>query len=738
MNKQQLQEKTQEILKKYWKIYKILFTYGIFIIIGVFVIFKIYNILNKQANLIYDINSLDTIKQKTIQEFFKKINKKNTLYFFSGEIITDDIQEENEIISSYNNLVTYKWFIVPRFFSITKTAPIQPLPYFQKWTYTKEEMAIFFKNIILWSKWISKETKLNTLFPINKNLIEEFNLQCLFEKKITNSICDIFTEKFIKEFFIYNIEQDNINIEPIFNNIIKQKKHKEKMCQNLLYYTYYTNSQNITIQNFLENCWSEYKDSYITFTNFIDVQNELYNKFISNKIYKNEKINIYKLISFQQIIYEDIKNNRLNIDSLNWYFSFIQEILKRNQIWNFYKEVIYYFNNYYIKENLQKTEIIKNITNKFELNEIEKQIININNWNKLIGYNWLKDQINKNILQNDFIITNTGENNTEQNNENQINLIENLLQQINIISINKKIISWNTIKIEWDWNLETKIPLEITLEEEKNTLYVKNIVLIWFTEITESINKLCTSQKRSFSDLQKYIEQNKTLFWEVGQEIQEEEINKLCTTIKILLPRQELKTCNKTNIDIDVLWKNNIITITFLHNNFILNKIDVSDEEARKIINNIIQTSNTDQSKEKFALFIKSIIQWLLTYVPETSNNSEWSINSIIIIERVKQFLWITVSDIVEKNNKVLIDFIIQWISFIGYYNIEDHKIEPIYFKKIDSNNIPLLIKNLSLTLNDENKIKIDNFVSDPLKTIKEISPEEFIIYQKFTSENTK
>ncbi|HCB50995.1 TPA: hypothetical protein DEP21_00075 [Patescibacteria group bacterium] len=60
-------------------------------------------------------------------------------------------------------------------------------------------------------------------------------------------------------------------------------------------------------------------------------------------------INIYKLVSIQQIMYDDSINKRVNIDRIDGYLEFIQELLKKNKLSKIYKEIVYYFNNYYIK-----------------------------------------------------------------------------------------------------------------------------------------------------------------------------------------------------------------------------------------------------------------------------------------------------------------------------------------------------------------------------------------------------
>jgi hypothetical protein len=133
--------------------------------------------------------------------------------------------------------------------------------------------------------------------------------------------------------------------------------------------------------------------------------------------------------------------------------------------------------------------------------------------------------------------------------------------------------------------------------------------------------------------------------------------------------------------------------------------------------------------------FIQKTVTEFLSFIPKDESIIEWSTNTIIIIERVKKYLGIQVNDIVEKNEKILIDLTIWWIPFLWYYNIQEHRISPLYFKEANTTKTPVLIKNLTLTLTDENKQALNTFTLQPLEIIKQYSPEEYLLYQKFLSE---
>lgn len=732
---------------KYKKIHKILFSYGIFFLIAIFSSIVAYNILSNENEQRDWEDSLFLQKEKKITDFLKKIHQIDQQQTLTGPIALGQFTETNEYIESFNNLVYYKGFVLPRFFWVAKSAPLQPIEYFNKWTYTIDEIDTIFKNIFIGSNKNTTPPAKNASFPLTKDIITDFNLQCVSQSKISNTICDIFITTFLERFFIYNIETDSENFFTITNTIIQQKKYNQKACKGLLYYTYYTEKENETVEKLLQKCNVDEQITYKLFVDFVEVQKELFSKFISNKVYKDEVLNIYKLISFQQIINDDITNKLINPDRLNGYFNFIQEILKRERIPLFYKELTYFFNNYYIKKAIENIEITSKMTNKTEIDTIAKQIISINNGNPLIGYIGLKNQINKNIIEREITISESNTGNISYETK-----IEHLLEQIKDIDIKQKFISGNNILLYWFWKIETKsdntieskitsVATKLRLEEDKNTLLVKQIFFEKFEEISMTINKLIESQKRYFADLQKYIYQNTFLFWDQSANTQNNE-TEICKQIQDEIPNQEIKTCNNNKVEIDILRKNKVITMIFFHDNFLLKNIEISDNEAKTQLNQYLKNPDIQSqitynkvTKEDFVKFIKETITWFLTFTPKDDTNFQWSTNTLLIIERIKQYLWIQVNDIVEKNEKILIDFTIGGIAFLWYYNLQEHKIAPIYFKEASTTGSPIAIKNLILHLADEGKPLINMFILQPLEVIKQYSPEEYLLYQKFISE---
>lgn len=749
MDKEKTAQTIKEVSAKYKRIYTSIFKYGIFIILIIIAIAKTRGISNQEytASAIID-QDLEIKKTKLIGSFSSRLAQGKGNPDIKTYITLGEFKKDNEIFQSYNNLLTYKWYVVPRLFWISNNMPLQPISYYEKDNYSINEMDTFFKNMIIAS---NKGLNLNNKQPqllINKDIVTDFNLQCLFQKKIYNGICDIYITNFIKSFFIYTIQTDINWFKNVFNSLVWDTTYKQNLCTQLTNYVLYSNNTSDEIAKLFGSCPESNFDIFNKFVYFSEVQKELENKFISKKVYNDDMINTYKIISFQQIMYDDINKKRINTDRINGYIDFIQEILKKNMISKFYKEVIYYFNNYYLIKSLEDPEIINKVGDKSEIDKITKRLETINNGNQLIGFEGLVNNINSKIIiqGKSYIPENTGNNDITST-------LETLLGQIDNLTIREKIFSGNNILLKaiWqvqnsnntsDWANNLKLGTKLRLQEKDKVLYVKQIDIEWYPDFTQTINQLIQKQTWGFADLQRYINQNQAILNQKESQSVANTTEKNCQKIIQELSGQDVQKCDQNKIVIDILRKNKVISLNVSHDSFVPNKIDISDTEAKTILTNYInqpeitaQLQGRSINDNTITDFIKDIIKAIIDNKPLTNTgNFEWSSNTIIIMEKVKNYLGVVLTDIVEKNWKILIQFSINGVNFIGNYNFEEQKIQTLYFKDAAENNNPLLIKNLTLTLDNDHKADLENFVTNPLNYIKENSPESYLMYQKFTS----
>jgi hypothetical protein len=95
-------------------------------------------------------------------------------------------------------------------------------------------------------------------------------------------------------------------------------------------------------------------------------------------------LNNYKLISYQQLIYNNLQENIINNISFDSYINYTKSILKNpDKIDNFYFDVTYRFNNNYIINVLNKLKYKVTEAKKIEIENIIKDLNIINNGDNL-------------------------------------------------------------------------------------------------------------------------------------------------------------------------------------------------------------------------------------------------------------------------------------------------------------------------------------------------------------------
>jgi len=86
----------------------------------------------------------------------------------------------------------------------------------------------------------------------------------------------------------------------------------------------------------------------------MEIQKTLENQSFEKTSYKDTLLNEYKLLSYQQQLYQDFLINKADTYKIGTYLDFIKEILKKNNIDAFYKDEIYQYNNKYLSLALEK------------------------------------------------------------------------------------------------------------------------------------------------------------------------------------------------------------------------------------------------------------------------------------------------------------------------------------------------------------------------------------------------
>ena len=93
----------------------------------------------------------------------------------------------------------------------------------------------------------------------------------------------------------------------------------------------------------------------------MEIQQTLENQTFEKTSYKDKLLNGYKLLSYQQQIYQDFLINKADTYKINTYLDFVKEVLQKDNIDPFYIDEIYRYNNKYLAVSLGKIAYQSNI-----------------------------------------------------------------------------------------------------------------------------------------------------------------------------------------------------------------------------------------------------------------------------------------------------------------------------------------------------------------------------------------
>ena len=738
MYQEEFQKKEQQVISIYKIVYQIVFRYGIFFLIIIWGIYATYSILQQNINIITITDNDASQKALTVKTFKKHINAIQGTWDMKVFVGMGTFTQSGSFLASYNNLITYRGFTLPRYFS-WDLSTFDDIDILEGSWYTRKRLEQFMNTIRSINNNDTLVIQPNISLPIKDTVITTFNLQCLSQAKIYNGMCDAFTHNFVDTFMLYDITTDFEWFKSIFTNLLWDSEYQDTICKNLIYYSYYTRNTSDDIKAIMKMCTPNDYDTFNKFALFSTIQKQLENKNIDNTVYSDDIINAYKINSFLQILYQDIHANRINADRINSYFDFVEELLKEDKLNSLRTNIIYDFNNYTLKNILENPQLSIQLWDQTEISILLKRINSINNGNLLIWYKWLKYKVNDEIgMVQVASLTWTKEENYGQS-------IDNLLSQITALSIDTKQISGNQILIKWaisvngtNWKV-TNLSVKIRFEEQSNILFVKKIDIANASDLSTTINNFTSKQYRSFWDLQKYLNNNVTLFTVDPTTWTWSGIDTFCQKTKELFWwAYSIDKCDTKTLVASRTRNGNKVRVEIIYQNYIFKSIGISDTAAKEKIQAFLQTPETVTKYSiiditNMGQFMKDVLDSL----NQEANANTWSVdinasqNTILVIETVKKYLWVKVSDIAEKWNRIAISFTISWVNLIGMYSLPTRTIEEVYFKDILLNNSPVLVKNTKIILDDNHLSDIKLFLKDPITYFKNKSPENYLIYMK-------
>ncbi len=723
---QNLNQDEEKILNTYKKINNILFTYFIYffsaIISILFVFYISFYSSKKEKQSIVNKNML-SLKQKEIKT---KINNYMNIYQKSYSDHNIEIWiyawkilfSENNIFSE-NNLLKYKWYVLPNYSNFEKDIPLNNINMFSWKKYSYNNIQVYVKNIILKQK---KSNFSQKVFPLNldKKLKEKFNLDCLFQKKNINFTCKYYLNNFLDNFYIFNIRWDYIWFLKIFDKVKKYDNYRKKLCNNLLSYSLYFWKTDNFYDDIFFQCWTEYSSKFRIFRNFSTIEKQLKIQILSDEVYFKPIINEFKLVSFQQLLYSKMQWKNLTDTLINSYIFFIQWLF-RQDIWNtsnFFKDETYYFNNYILIPYLQNQKFIS----KEDTNNIISKLFALNKWWNIRFLNWFNSMVTyKEILKKQ----------SDENIKYTINF-EKTLERIKsfvFFTLTNYKINWNSMSVEWYFNLENNKNILVKNKFEKINwkIILSQVEIPKYKKLESFENKNIKNNKVSFTEIYYSINNVFDTYTTKTNDIS------MCDELKLILEDATIYKCNNNYIEIaKSRWKTIKYWFT-IDNQFNIKNINISDDIYRWIITKKYSNIETDIFTLPYRINI--IVNTKVNTIKKTI--SKWEDLRINIIETFKLYMWIIPTKIKTKDNIAKVDFNLNWIKFESIFDISNSKIMNIIFLNLYVNKWKNLeFKNLNLILSNNNLEIINKFIIDPIWYLKEKDDTFSELYNKAISQN--
>lgn len=692
----------------YKKIYSAIFKYWFFVCVFILAILLFVHLSKKTVILDWDSKSYIE-KDKLLQELNKEKTKISNPDI-SQKIIQWELKAQDNLIISINNIILYKWFVMPRSIVLYDDNKITKRENFKAW-YNIDDLQYFIENIIFTDYKSTQEIEKEPLLKIKNNLKDTFFISCI-EKPI-NFTCEYFLENFLDSFYIYDLSKDYKGLNNIFNQI-KNTEYKDSFCDGMMKYISYAQDTSLELEWIASQCGDEFYKTFNATKSFLNIQNQLSEWYINATLSDDIDANAYKLISYQQILYNDVSESIINEARFNSYLNFIASLLKKEwSIDNIYLDITYWINNKYLIPTMNTIKYKLTENKKAEVNWIINNIEKINNGSRLDGYNWLETKITNESLKNVIIEEETWWDSTRDETQQLLNSIKNL----SYIKVINEEISWNLIRISGYMKLKSEDdPLYFwaNFENQWWNLVLIKIGIADYDELNNIINELLWNRNYNMMEIYEYIDNSIKLYSSTKQ-------LSVCELIssKVEWAWWVMSECSPEKITIK---NSDNINYRFKLGNYSIKSVTVSDKTLEPIIQDLVQNVDIDVN------MLPNTIEYIISYKPqENENNTDnWSVKNMIATETLKQYLWAKIIDIQENDNWIYVIFTINDLKLWWIFNPTNNELSSLSFQE------PYIqIKWFRLILSDGNLNNINNFISNPVKYIWNI---DISAYNKFNN----
>lgn len=393
--------RSQLIIKQYQRNFSFIKKFAaatLGIIIGLWVIIKIIRWINNNEQDNKEFRLYTQIGNSIVANGLYIPDQPFDLAWFQAHIIWWWYNQiENKHIGK-NNFLSYKGVALPQHITADITNEYMAWNDEQKINSYVEKFIIIDKGLLQNNIWTWNIT------PIQTSLIKTFKLDCLNSSLVVqHDFCDYNLNQFATQAYKYDLSFDFIWLDHIVKYIDKQET-RNNLCNSIMKYQLLSKNFDPRLESILNSCDATIIKKQYEIKQWNAIQKELQG-ILSNEIYDDILWNQFKLSSSMQIIQNQLSDDKIDIDFLKSYYSYVYRFLQSNNSDTFSINLIYKYHNQYLLPWLIRLLKIVNVDTTIDLQNLIDTFDTLNNGDNvnLIG---LRYRVNPElILPTDYAST---------------------------------------------------------------------------------------------------------------------------------------------------------------------------------------------------------------------------------------------------------------------------------------------------------------------------------------------
>ena len=396
------QSDVEKVTTTYLMLHKLFFGIGIYIIILLLSFFVVWNISAWDSTLSFPIRNTTTkLKEQQLMENLSSIESKSYKDNDVRVIIKQwPLTLDKESLTTTNNLITYKGFVLPKTAVLSLNSRFQDIAYFSNSWYDVNYLDLYMSGFIFTSYKSQDIVTDKQMIPLSTTLSKYLELSCLTSPRVTDIFCKPVFDEAVKVLPLYDLSSDYLGLTTISQSI-KWTSYYPTFCDAIKKYIFFSNDSEREIRDIMLSCGKDYEESVWDFVSFRSIQEQLQRETISSTVTPSSLLNSYKLLSvLNEIYYEIVVWNVINPTRINGYNNYVEALLKApDLIQPFYFDVIARYNNNFLMPQLANAIVSTRWDRVNDYKKLLDHLKKLNQWDSIAGYQWLGNKvINPNLV----------------------------------------------------------------------------------------------------------------------------------------------------------------------------------------------------------------------------------------------------------------------------------------------------------------------------------------------------